>query len=63
LRKGEARGILHARRNDLRALLEKRFGTLPEAVLLLVQRIEDPERLKSLILEALYAPALEALDL
>jgi hypothetical protein len=47
----QAEGAIQARREDLRLLLEDRFGTLPEALLQRIEATEDPERLRSALLQ------------
>jgi hypothetical protein len=63
LAQGEALGLLRARREDLRALLEERFGPLSEA---LVERIEatgDLERLRGAMRQVMQIRSLDELDL
>jgi Putative transposase, YhgA-like len=54
---------LRTRKEDLRALLEKRFGTLPDAVLQRIETATDAVRLKDGILQALEIDAPDELDL
>ena len=58
-----AEGELRARREDLRMLLEKRFGPLPETFGQRITATEDPERLKACLAQALDIAALEELNL
>ena len=54
---------LRTRKEDLRALLEKRFGSLPDAVLQRIETATDAARLKDGILQALEINAPDELDL
>lgn len=51
LARGREHGELHARREDLRALLEQRFGTLPAAVAARIEAADDPEGLRAALLQ------------
>jgi Putative transposase, YhgA-like len=54
---------LRTGRDILRALLEKRFGTLPEQVLQRIESATDAERLKAGVLQVLEISAPDELDL
>lgn len=54
---------LRTRKEVLRALLEKRFGTLPDVVLQRIESATDAERLQSGILQVLEINAPEELEL
>jgi hypothetical protein len=60
---GEARGQLRARRDDLRGLLEKRFGPLPEALRQRIEACEDLDRLQACLYQVLDINSLEELQL
>lgn len=60
---GEARGLLRAHREDLRALLEERFGALPEAVSARIEAAEDPERLRAALRQVLRIASPEELKI
>lgn len=47
--RGEARGVLRARRDDLRALIEERFGALTQDAVDQIEAMDDADRLKSLV--------------
>ena len=53
---------LLAQRADLRALLEDRFGTLPEDVTRRIDRAEDAERLKAALIQVHRMKRLEELQ-
>ena len=57
IKKGEKRG----KQDDLLLLLEKKFGTLDDAVKERVRRIESPKKLESLLLAVLDAQTLDDL--
>jgi hypothetical protein len=57
--KGEAKGELRALRRSLRRLLEKQFGTLPEALVRRISELTDLECLDQAIVET---PGLKSLD-
>jgi hypothetical protein len=63
LTRGRAEGELRARREDVRLVLEKRFGPLPEALAQRLEAANDPERLKTFLVEALGVSSLEELNL
>jgi hypothetical protein len=54
---------LRARKEVSRALLEKRFGTLSDAVLQRIEAASDGERLKAGVLQVLEIDTPEKLDL
>jgi hypothetical protein len=58
-----ASGQIMARREDLRVLLEKRFGPLPEGVEQRIEAVNDLERLRGLFGQAFEVTSLEELDL
>jgi hypothetical protein len=58
-----AQGELRTNKKVLRALLEKRFGTLPDVVLQRIESATDAERLQAGILQVLEISAPEELDL
>lgn len=49
---GETLGVLKARREDLRLLLEEKFGPLPETLLEQIESIQNPEQLRDAIRQA-----------
>lgn len=61
--RGEARGDLNARREDLRLLLEEKFGPLPESVAQQIDAIDDPARLRDAMRQVLHVSALTELKL
>jgi predicted transposase YdaD len=61
--RGEARGLVRGRREDLRLVLQQRFGPLAPTVLQRIEAIDDPERLKSCFQQALDAATLAGVDL
>ena len=60
---GEAQGRLREARENLRWLLERRFGALPEALANRIEQSEDLARLQGGIRLALDLASLEDLDL
>jgi hypothetical protein len=58
-----ARGQLLAQRDDLRALLEERFGALPTAVAARIEAADDPERLRAALRQAIRIASPEDLEL
>ena len=63
LAQGEALGLLRARREDLRALLEERFGPLPEALVERIEATEDLERLRGAVRQIMHIQSPDKLDL
>ena len=61
--RGMQRGAVLTRREDLRALLENRFGPLPEGVTRRIEQTEDVERLKACFLQVLQMKSLDELPL
>ncbi len=57
------RGELRARREDLRALLEDRFGPLPGALVQQIEATEDLERLKACLRQVRHLKSLDELQL
>jgi hypothetical protein len=49
---GEAKGALRIRRDDVRAVLEDRFGPLPASVIQQIEAVEDLVRLRATLLQA-----------
>jgi hypothetical protein len=62
LARREQRGALRARRTNLHALLEDRFGPLLELATRQIEAIDDPEPLLSLLRQALRVPSVQELD-
>jgi len=60
---GEARGELRARREDLRALLEERFGPLSEALAERIEATDDMERLREAMRQVIRIQSPEELEL
>ena len=60
---GEARGELRARREDLRALLEERFGPLPQGLAERIEATDDLERLRGALRQVLHVQSPDELDL
>jgi hypothetical protein len=58
-----ARGQLRARQEDLRVLLEERFGPLPEALQQQIDAIDDSERLRNALRQVLHLKSLSDLRL
>jgi hypothetical protein len=54
---------LQTRRDDLRALLEERFGTVPDAVLQRIDAATDVERLKACIRQVIHISSPDELQL
>jgi hypothetical protein len=63
LAEGETRGRLREARENLRWLLERRFGALPEALAKRIEQSEDLARLQGCIRLALDIASPEDLDL
>jgi hypothetical protein len=61
--RGEAKGELRARRDDLRALLEERFGPLPETVVQRIDAATDADRLRLAIRKVLRIESLDDLSI
>jgi hypothetical protein len=59
----QAEAALQTRRDDLRALLEERFGTVPDAVKERMEATTDVERLKACIRQVVHIRALDELQL
>ena len=53
--------MLKGARAQLRFLLEKKYGSLPEAVMHRIELLEDPERINELAFQAMTASALDEL--
>lgn len=60
LQQGLQQGLVQAARDDVLAVLEVRFGAVPEAVRVAVERIADVQRLKQLLRQAIVAPDVES---
>lgn len=56
---GRQEGLVQAAREDVLAVLEVRFGAVPEAVQAAVERIADVQRLKQLLRQAILVPSVE----
>jgi hypothetical protein len=56
-------GVLRSRQEDVRVILQRRFGPLPEALIQRIEKTEDHERLKACILQAMTMNSLEELQL
>jgi hypothetical protein len=63
IEEGEARGALRTARAILRALLENRFGSLPEAIVQQIDAATDPARLQAAILLVSQVEKVEDLPL
>jgi hypothetical protein len=61
--RGEALGLLRSRQQDLRVILEERFGIISPGTLDALRAIQDPDRLLNLVRQALRVAALTDLDL
>jgi hypothetical protein len=61
--RGEVHGALQIRRGNLRAVLEARFGALPEALVQRIEATEDRERLRAALLRAVRIPSLDEFQL
>jgi hypothetical protein len=61
--RGISRGALLTRRDDLRILLEDRFGSLPEGVLQRINQSDDGERLKTCLRLVRQMKSLDELQL
>jgi hypothetical protein len=61
--RGEARGILQAHRDDLRSLLEERFGALSEDVARRIEATTDTSRLRAAIRRVLHIQSPDELPL
>jgi hypothetical protein len=59
----EARGQLLASRENLRLLMEERFGALPEELIQQIESIDDLKRLRSALLQVVHVKTLEELKL
>jgi hypothetical protein len=55
-------GALRACRSDLRAVLEERFGSLPESLVQRIEEIEDSQRLQACIRQVLHIQSLDELQ-
>ena len=60
---GRAEGQLEARRDDLVALLDKRFGSLPQELRQRIQALSDEARLKAALQQVLDIHSLDELQL
>jgi predicted transposase YdaD len=60
---GRVEGQLEARRDDLVALLEKRFGSLPKELLQRIQGLSDVARLRAALQQVLDIDSLDELQL
>lgn len=60
---GEARGVLRARREDLRFMLEERFGPLPEDLVRRIEASDDLARLQNAIRQVLHLKSLNEFQL
>jgi hypothetical protein len=60
---GRAEGRLEARRDDLQALLESRFGSLPEELIERIRAVQDAQRLHQAFQQALKLQSLAELQL
>ena len=60
---GKTQGQLRARRDDLRGLLQKRFGAVPEALHQKIEQTTDLERLHAAVLQVLSISSAEELQL
>jgi hypothetical protein len=58
-----AEGQLEARRDDLQALLESRFGSLPEELIERIRAVQDAQRLHQAFQQALKLQSLAELQL
>ena len=56
------RGRLESRREDILRLLTARFGDVPEALRACIERVDDPDRLKDLVIATATATSLQAFD-
>jgi hypothetical protein len=61
--RAEARMLLETRREDLRLLLEEKFGALPTEVAERIAAIDDPERLREAIRQVVHLQQLDDLVL
>jgi len=61
--RGRAEGAISARQEDLRLLLEARFGPLPEALAAQIAAIHDAERLRDALQQVVHLHSLEELNL
>jgi predicted transposase YdaD len=60
---GRLEGQLETRRDDLLALLENRFGSLPEELIQRIRALKDVQRLNRAFQQALNLQSLEDLHL
>jgi hypothetical protein len=58
-----SRGQLVTRREDLRLLLEERFGPLPEALIQRIEAMDDLERLRAALRQVVHLNSLSELEL
>jgi hypothetical protein len=56
------RGRLESRREDIVRLLTARFGVVPEAIRACIERVDDPDRLKDLVIATATVTTLQAFD-
>jgi hypothetical protein len=61
--RGRVEGVISARQEDLRLLLEARFGPLPEALVAQIAAIHDPGRLRDALQRVVHLRSLEELTL
>ena len=61
--KGWNQGKFEATRNNLRSVLENRFGTLPESLLTRINGLSELDRVQQLFQQALDLKKLEDLSL
>ena len=58
LRQGREQGLVLARRDDLLSVLKARFGAVDASLEAAVHQIEDPQRLRELLVRAIVVPSL-----
>ncbi len=63
LAEGDTRGALRTRREDLRMLLEERFGPLPQPLLERIEGADDLNRLQAALRQVVHIQALDDLQL
>ena len=60
---GTAKGEIQTRREDLRVLLEEKFGSLPDELIQRIETATDPESLKACLRQTLRIQSLDELNL
>ena len=63
IEKGKGLGVLQARQEVLRELMQDKFGSIPQQLETSIQAIQDVDRLKTLIHNVIHASRIEEIVL